>query len=81
MLIKLEKQIKSDSRIGYKFIYPGCSYGGSCFPKDVKALINISNSVDYYPNLISAVEKVNFEQKQILFSKVKNQFGDNLKRL
>ena len=75
---QVRKGIGSDSRIGYKFIYPGCGYGGSCFPKDVKALINISNSVDYYPNLISAVETVNFEQKQILFSKVKNQFGDNL---
>ena len=75
---QVRKGIGSDSRIGYKFIYPGCGYGGSCFPKDVKALINISNSVDYYPNLISAVEKVNYQQKQILFSKVKNQFGDNL---
>ena len=76
---QVRKGIGSDSRIGYKFIYPGCGYGGSCFPKDIKALINISNSVDYYPNLISAVETVNYEQKQILFSKVKNQFGDNLK--
>jgi len=75
---QVRKGIGSDSRIGYKFIYPGCGYGGSCFPKDVKALINISNSVGYNPNLISAVEKVNYEQKQILFSKVKNQFGDNL---
>jgi UDPglucose 6-dehydrogenase len=75
---QVRKGIGSDSRIGYKFIYPGCGYGGSCFPKDVKALINISNSVDYHPNLISAVEQVNHEQKQILFSKVKNQFGDNL---
>ena len=75
---QVRKGIGSDSRIGYKFIYPGCGYGGSCFPKDVKALINISNSVDYDPSLISAVEKVNYEQKQILFTKVKNQFGDNL---
>jgi len=73
--------IGSDSRIGYKFIYPGCGFGGSCFPKDVKALINISNSVDYYPNLISAVEKVNNQQKQVLYSKVKSEFGDNLKGL
>ena len=73
--------IGSDSRIGYKFIYPGCGYGGSCFPKDVKALINISNSFDYFPNLISAVEKVNNQQKQVLFSKVKSEFGDNLKGL
>ena len=75
---QVRKGIGSDSRIGYKFIYPGCGYGGSCFPKDVKALINISNSVDYIPSLISAVEKVNYEQKQILFSKVKSQFGENL---
>ncbi len=70
--------IGSDSRIGYKFIYPGCGYGGSCFPKDVKALINISNSVNYLPNLISAVEKVNNLQKEVLFYKVKNHFGNNL---
>ena len=75
---QVRKGIGSDSRIGYKFIYPGCGYGGSCFPKDVKALINISNSVDYNPSLISAVEKVNYEQKQILYSKVKSQFGENL---
>ena len=77
---QVRKGIGSDSRIGYKFIYPGCGYGGSCFPKDVKALINISNSVNYFPNLISAVEKVNFEQKQILFSKVKHQFGNDLSK-
>ena len=77
---QVRKGIGSDSRIGYKFIYPGCGYGGSCFPKDVKALINISNSVNYFPNLISAVEKVNLEQKQILFSKVKHQFGNDLSK-
>ena len=73
--------IGSDSRIGYKFIYPGCGYGGSCFPKDVKALINISSTVNYSPNLIAAVEKVNDQQKQVLFSKVKNHFGENLSNL
>ena len=67
--------IGSDSRIGYKFIYPGCGYGGSCFPKDVKALINIANKNDYYPNLISAVEKVNDLQKNVLFLKVVKKFG------
>ena len=77
---QVRKGIGSDSRIGYKFIYPGCGYGGSCFPKDVKALINISNSVNYFPNLISAVEKVNLEQKQILFTKVKHQFGNDLSK-
>jgi UDPglucose 6-dehydrogenase len=70
--------IGSDSRIGYKFIYPGCGYGGSCFPKDVKALINIANKNDYYPNLISAVEKVNDLQKDVLFLKVVKKFGQDL---
>ena len=77
----VRKGIGSDSRIGYKFIYPGCGYGGSCFPKDVKALINISSTVNYFPNLITAVEKVNNQQKQVLFSKVKNHFGENLSDL
>ena len=76
---QVRKGIGSDSRIGYKFIYPGCGYGGSCFPKDVKALINISNSVNYYPNIITSVEKVNDLQKQILYSKVVNEFGKKLK--
>ena len=78
---QVRKGIGSDSRIGYKFIYPGCGYGGSCFPKDVKALINISSTVNYSPNLITAVEKVNDQQKQVLFSKVKNHFGENLSNL
>ena len=71
--------IGSDSRIGYKFIYPGCGYGGSCFPKDVKALINISKENNYLPKLISAVEDVNFNQKKILFKKVVSHLGENLK--
>ena len=56
--------IGSDKRIGYQFIYPGCGYGGSCFPKDVKALINIAKSSDYNPILVSAVEKVNFKKTE-----------------
>ena len=71
--------IGSDSRIGYKFIYPGCGYGGSCFPKDLKALINISKENNYLPKLISSVEEVNFNQKKILFKKVVSHFGENLK--
>jgi UDPglucose 6-dehydrogenase len=74
----VRKGIGSDSRIGYKFIYPGCGYGGSCFPKDVKALINIATAHDYTPNLISAVETVNIAQKKILFEKVINEFGLDL---
>ena len=78
---QVRKGIGSDSRIGYKFIYPGCGYGGSCFPKDVRALINIAEKNKYTPNLISAVEIVNNEQKKVLFSKVINQFGKDLKGL
>tara|TARA_B100001540_G_scaffold62987_2_gene56667 strand:- start:1424 stop:2746 length:1323 start_codon:yes stop_codon:yes gene_type:complete len=71
--------IGSDNRIGYKFIYPGCGYGGSCFPKDVRALINIADSFGYSPHLISAVEKVNSNQKNILFNKVLSKLGTNLR--
>jgi len=70
--------IGSDKRIGYQFIYPGCGYGGSCFPKDVQALVNIANDYGYNPELISSVERVNKAQKQILFSKLVSQFGDDL---
>ena len=76
---EVRKGIGSDSRIGYKFIYPGCGYGGSCFPKDVKALINIAKSNDYNPSLITAVEKVNNNQKHVLFSKAVSHFGPDLK--
>ena len=70
--------IGSDKRIGYQFIYPGCGYGGSCFPKDVKALINIANNSGYKAELISSVEKVNKRQKNILFKKIINRFGSDL---
>ena len=76
---QVRKGIGSDQRIGYKFIYPGCGYGGSCFPKDVQALINIANNHGYNPNLISAVEKVNQAQKEVLFSKLTSQLGTDLK--
>jgi len=70
--------IGSDKRIGYQFIYPGCGYGGSCFPKDVKALINIAEKSGYNAQLISSVEKVNTAQKNILFKKVVQKFGTDL---
>ena len=73
--------IGSDSRIGYKFIYPGCGYGGSCFPKDVRALVNIANKNNYKAELISAVESVNNRQKLILTKKVQEEFGNNLNGL
>jgi len=70
--------IGSDKRIGYQFIYPGCGYGGSCFPKDVQALITIANDHGYNPSLISSVERVNKNQKEVLFSKLTSQFGGDL---
>jgi UDPglucose 6-dehydrogenase len=71
--------IGSDKRIGYQFIYPGCGYGGSCFPKDIQALVNIANDHGYNPELISSVERVNKAQKKVLFSKLVSQFGNDLK--
>ena len=76
---QVRRGIGSDQRIGYKFIYPGCGYGGSCFPKDIRALINLANNVGYNPDLITSVEKVNTAQKKILFSKLTTQLGNNLK--
>lgn len=71
--------IGADPRIGYQFIYPGCGYGGSCFPKDVKALINIAKNVDYQANLMEAVDRVNQAQKNKLFAYITKHFGSNLK--
>ncbi len=70
--------IGSDSRIGYSFINPGCGYGGSCFPKDVKALKKIAEDVDYKAELITAVERVNDKQKVVIVDKVKGKYGDDL---
>lgn len=66
--------IGSDSRIGYQFIYAGCGYGGSCFPKDVQALVRTANSVDYKPSLLEAVETINYAQKKKLFEHLQNYF-------
>ena len=70
--------IGSDSRIGYSFIYPGSGYGGSCFPKDVKALKKIAEDKGYKANLISAVENVNNNQKLVIAKKVVAKYGTNL---
>jgi UDPglucose 6-dehydrogenase len=75
----VRKGIGSDTRIGYSFIYPGCGYGGSCFPKDVKALINTSNQHDFNPILLNSVEKRNNLQKKRLFEKISDKFGSDLK--
>ncbi len=73
--------IGSDPRIGNKFLYPGTGYGGSCFPKDVKALIRIANANGYSPDILNAVEVVNNRQKSILFDKINAHFKGNLKGL
>jgi UDPglucose 6-dehydrogenase len=71
--------IGSDSRIGYSFIYPGCGYGGSCFPKDVQALIRTSDSIGYHAEILKSVEAVNYRQKEKLFDKLKKHFDGDLK--
>lgn len=70
--------IGSDSRIGYSFIYPGCGYGGSCFPKDVKALERTAKQAGYHAELLNAVENVNNRQKQRLFEKIHAYYQGNL---
>jgi len=70
--------IGSDQRIGYSFIYPGAGYGGSCFPKDVKALTKIAKENGYTAQLIGAVEEVNDAQKLVIAQKIVNRFGENL---
>ena len=70
--------IGSDKRIGYSFIYPGVGYGGSCFPKDVKALTKIAKENGYEALLINAVEKVNDAQKLVIAQKIVKRFGENL---
>ncbi len=71
--------IGSDPRIGYHFIYPGCGYGGSCFPKDVQALQHIGATADFETTLIAAVDQVNQKQKQVLFDKIHQRFDGELK--
>jgi len=76
---KVRVGIGSDSRIGYSFIYPGCGYGGSCFPKDVQALEKTALDYGYTPRILQAVEGVNQDQKKVLGSKVVRRFGADLK--
>ena len=75
----VRKGIGSDARIGTKFIYPGVGYGGSCFPKDVKALIKTAKEKNYNMRILNAVEEVNDKQKEILFNKVKIHFKGDIK--
>jgi UDPglucose 6-dehydrogenase len=71
--------IGSDSRIGYSFIYPGAGYGGSCFPKDVKALVRMAKDHQFEPKVLNAVESRNDAQKHVLIEKIRKRFGANLK--
>jgi UDPglucose 6-dehydrogenase len=75
---QVRRGIGSDPRIGYHFIYPGAGYGGSCFPKDVKALEHAARAHAYEPKLLTAVEAVNAQQKRRLFALVRQHFGDSL---
>ena len=75
----VRKGIGSDSRIGSKFLYPGCGYGGSCFPKDVKALIKTAEQQGYAMRVLKAVEEVNENQKAVLFDKLNAYYKGNLK--
>lgn len=70
--------IGSDSRIGYSFIYPGCGYGGSCFPKDVQALIRTTDSIGFNSEILKAVESVNYRQKETLFNKISKHYNGKL---
>ena len=75
----VRKGIGSDSRIGNKFIYPGAGYGGSCFPKDVQALIRIAAENKYPLRILQAVEDVNYSQKEVIFNKIMKHFNGNIK--
>ncbi len=74
----VRKGIGTDSRIGSKFLYPGCGYGGSCFPKDVKALIKTAEKSGYKMGVLKAVEEVNDNQKSVLFNKLSRYYGGDL---
>lgn len=77
----VRKGIGSDTRIGNKFIYPGIGYGGSCFPKDVKALIHTANKIGYNMRVLKAVEDVNDDQKSVLFHKLMHYYNGKVKGL
>jgi UDPglucose 6-dehydrogenase len=76
---KVRRGIGSDPRIGYQFIYPGCGYGGSCFPKDVQALARSASDQNFDAQILKAVEAVNNRQKEVLFQKIDRHFKGDLK--
>nr|WP_136251685.1 UDP-glucose/GDP-mannose dehydrogenase family protein [Ningiella ruwaisensis] len=74
----VRRGIGSDPRIGYQFIYPGCGYGGSCFPKDVQALIRSANAIGYKAEILESVESVNYRQKEKLFDYIMQHYSGKL---
>jgi len=77
----IQRGIGSDKRIGHDYLNAGCGYGGSCLPKDVNALINMANSNGYDPAILTQVEEVNSNQKNVLVNKIVDRFGDDLNGL
>ena len=77
---QVRKGISTDARIGSKFLYAGCGYGGSCFPKDIRALINTATKNDYMPSLLVSVNEINEYQKTVLFQKLQKHFGGDLSK-
>ncbi len=75
---QVRRGIGSDSRIGYQFIYPGCGYGGSCFPKDVQALERSAREIGYEAQILRAVESVNYKQKEKLFEHLSSFYGNDI---
>jgi len=78
---KVRLGVGSDKRIGYSFLYAGCGYGGSCFPKDVSALIKTGEIAGYAPKILNEVKNVNDEQKKVILYKIKEKFGEDLSNL
>lgn len=76
---EVRRGIGHDVRIGFQFLFPGAGYGGSCFPKDVRALIRVAEDNGVQPRLLNAVDAVNDQQKSVLFNKLRNYFGEDLK--
>lgn len=75
---QVRKGMGSDSRIGYSFLYAGCGYGGSCFPKDVQALMKTAHDHGYEAQILQSVEAVNYDQKRVLIRKILKKYGENL---
>ena len=75
----VRRGIGADSRIGSRFLYPGCGYGGSCFPKDVKALVHTAKNAGYEMQVLNAVESVNKKQKEVVFAKLNAYYGNDLR--